>query len=530
MKRIIGQTLAGAQQPEAWSSCATFVLGFGPLVLLFTLTPAMVHLPACYALAVVCAVLATFLLRAQSRLSRGATFGSSEAGARSEIANQNEICRPILPGREALLSILHRELTPSLPPTLLGVIRIANYDRMAAFEVAVSDRFLDAFYQRLQVALGKTRRLTLVDRNCFAIWFSGAGELEAAKAELQALGYALTQQFRDDAFAIEPELEIGSAATGPQPESPQELISRALASLTKPGARGSAIGAASKVLMTDQRRRFALEQDLRQAIGNGELALEYQPFIDTAKMRVSGAEALLRWSHPQLGLISPLEFIPIIEDTGLMQDVGTWVINSACRQLREWSGLGDADFKMAINLSTQQLQNPELKNIIERTVQNHGLDPSSIEFELTETAAMEDSALTLQLFSGLREAGFGLSIDDFGSGYSSLSYLKNLPFSKLKIDREFVSYVDQSNASRAICKALLELTSGLGISALAEGVGRREEVEALNSMGCNSFQGFYFARPLEPVAFAEMMSNSDWLAELCSPVASMRSELKRRLS
>ena len=136
----------------------------------------------------------------------------------------------------------------------------------------------------------------------------------------------------------------------------------------------------------------------------------------------------------------------------------------------------------------------------------------------------------MQLFSGLREAGFGLSIDDFGSGYSSLSYLKNLPFSKLKIDREFVSYVDQSNASRAICKALLELTSGLGISALAEGVERREEVEALNSMGCNSFQGFYFARPLEPVAFAEMMSNSDWLAELCSPVASMRSELKRRLS
>lgn len=530
MKRMIDQTLTGAKQPETWWIWAAFALGFGPLALLFALTPAVVPLTACYALAVICVVLATLLLRAQSSLSARNNSDASNAQADAQSSPESISSQSSVAKRETLLSILNRELTPTRPPTLLGIIRITNYDRMAAFDVAVADHFLEAFYQRLQVALGKTQRFSLVDRNCFAIWFSGSDGLEAAKVELQALAYALTQQIRGDGFAIEPELEIGSAASGQPTESPPELISRALASLTKTGVRGGTTGTASKGSITDLRRGFALEQGLRQAIGNGEFALEYQPFIDTAQMRVTGAEALLRWTHPQLGDISPLEFVPILEESGLMQDVGTWVMNTACRQLREWRALGHADFKMAINLSAQQLQNPELKNIIERTVHNHGLDPSSIEFELTETAAMEDTALTLKLFSGLREAGFGLAIDDFGSGYSSLSYLKNLPFSKLKIDREFVSHVDESSASRAICKALLELASGLGISALAEGVERREEVEALNQMGCNSYQGFYFSQPVDSIAFAKMISDTNWVAEICSPVASMRNELKRRLS
>lgn len=530
MKSLIGKISAGAKQRDAWFTGMTFAFGFGPLALLFSFAPAEVYRPACFALAIICAVLATCLLTAQQRLSRGGFSGAVKTKAGFETPARNDICGPGLRGREALLSILSRELTATRPPTLLGIIRITNYDRMAAFDVAVADRFLEAFYQRLQDALGKTRQMALVDRHSFAIWFGGPGDLEAAKAELQALGYALTQQIREDAFAIEPELEIGSAASGKQAETPPELISRALASLTKHGAQGGGTGSDSKGSMTDLRRRFSLEQDLRHAIGNGELALEYQPFIDTAQVRITGAEALLRWSHPQLGAISPIEFIPILEESGLMEDVGTWVLNTACRQLREWRSLGHADFKMAINLSARQLQNPQLKNIIERTVQNHGLDAASIELELTETAAMEDSDLTLQLFGGLRDAGFGLAIDDFGSGYSSLSYLKNLPFSKLKIDREFVSHVDQSSASRAICKALLELTSGLGISALAEGVERREEVETLNLLGCTSFQGFYFARPLKPDAFAAKLSDSDWLATICSPVASMRSELERRLS
>ena len=530
MKRLISRTSDGSQKAEALWFCALFTLGFVPLALIFAFAPSGVYLPACYVLAAVCVGLAIFLFRDKSAYLANKLFASSavKTGAEPKAAGQNSLTG--FSGQETLLSILAEELTPALPPTLLGIIRISNYDRMAAIDVAVADRVLSAFHQRLQNALGKTRRLARVERNCFAIWFGGPGDLHAAKAELQALSYALTQQIRGDAFTIEPELEVGSAATSQQAEPPAELISRALASLAKPGVRGGVLDPVSEGSRTDLRRRFALEQDLHRAIGNGELTLHYQPFIDTSEMRVTGAEALLRWSHPELGAISPGEFIPILEESGLMQDVGIWVLNTACRQLREWRGAGSSDFKMAINLSARQLQNPDLKNMIGRTVYNHGLSPSSIELELTETAAMEDSALTLELFSSLREAGFSLAIDDFGSGYSSLSYLKNLPFSKLKIDREFVSYVDQSSASRAICKALLELASGLGISAIAEGVERREEVDALARMGCTSFQGYYFAKPMDAASFAEMTSNSDWLAELCSPAAAMSNELKRRYS
>ncbi|WP_084396614.1 putative bifunctional diguanylate cyclase/phosphodiesterase [Henriciella aquimarina] len=527
MKRLIGQISAGARQPENWRSCTVFAVAFGALALLLVPMPQAAHQVAAYALAAISALLITLLLRSRSRFL-GAQMANASAQKPHAPSDEDAPSAPGLAGRETLVSVLSRELTPALSPTLLGVIRIANYDRMAAFDVAVADRFLNAFHQRLETALGKTRYLARVERNCFAIWFGGPGDLQTAKAELQALAYALTQQIRGDAFAIEPELETGYAETSEEPETPAELISRALASLARPGGQAGASGApGSRQPMTDMRRRFALEQDLRQAIGKGELALHYQPFIDTAGMRVSGAEALLRWSHPQLGAVSPAEFVPILEETGLMQDVGVWVLNTACRQLREWRTAGHTDFRMAINLSARQLQNPDLKTVIERTVKNHGLAPSNIELELTETAAMEDSALTLKLFRSLREAGFSLAIDDFGAGYSSLSYLKNLPFTKLKIDREFVSHVDQSSESRAICKALLELASGLGISALAEGVERREEVDTLALMGCTSFQGFYFARPMDAAAFTRMTTDPDWVAAACSPAAEMQGELKR---
>ncbi len=529
MNRLVQQLRSLWVRPGAGAVFAAFVLGFAPLAVMLSLSPDEVRLWACYVLSAICALLATLLLRTPAQSWTGTISGTPNIDKPLEPANENELDRSALPGRKALLLILSKDLTPDLGPALLGVIRIANYDRMAAFDVSVADRFLAAFHERLGAALGKSRRVAWVERNCFAVWFGRHATVAGAQAELKALSYALTQSICDERFTIEPELEIGSAETGRTPESPQELLSRALASLAKPEASRSAGGGVPQVF-PDLRRRFALEQDLRHAIGNGELELHYQPFIDTASCRVTGAEALLRWKHPRLGAISPLEFVPILEETGLMDDVGVWVLHTACRQLREWRVAGQADFRMAINLSAKQLRNPALKTIIERTVQNHNLSPGDIELELTETAAMEDSGRTLKLFRELRSAGFGLAIDDFGSGYSSFSYLKNLPFSKLKIDREFVSRVDQRNVSRAICKALLELSSGLGISVLAEGVERREEVEALHHMGCTLFQGFYFAKGMDPALFTQTTSDAGWLAKISASTMPMQNNLKARVS
>lgn len=529
MRGLVQQLRAVFARPGAGALFAALVLGFAPLAVLLALSPSEVRLLACYGLAAICALLSTILLQRSSRSGSETSAGDRGMATVPEAANENERGSRAMPGRKALLAILSNDLTTDHEPALLGVIRIANYDRMAAFDVAVADRFLAAFHQRLGAALGKARQLAQVERNCFAIWFGGHATVAGAQSELQALGYALTQHIREDEFTIEPELEIGSAETGRASESPMELLSRALASLAKPAASGAA-GDGARQASIDLRRRFALEQDLRHAIGNGELELHYQPFVDTAACRVTGAEALLRWTHPRLGAISPLEFVPILEDTGLMHEVGIWVLNTACRQLRKWRNAGQSDFRMAINLSAKQLRNPGLRSIIERTVQNHNLSPADIELELTETAAMEDAELTLRLFRGLREAGFGLAIDDFGSGYSNLSYLKNLPFSKLKIDREFVSRVDERGPSRAICKALLELASGLGISVLAEGAERREEVEALHRMGCTQFQGFYFARGMSRSEFAQTTTDADWLARISAATAPTNISLKARVS
>jgi EAL domain-containing protein (putative c-di-GMP-specific phosphodiesterase class I) len=253
-----------------------------------------------------------------------------------------------------------------------------------------------------------------------------------------------------------------------------------------------------------------MEQGLRQAIGREQLLMHYQPVVDLSLGKVIGAEALLRWRHPKLGLVPPTEFIPILEESGMMEEVGLWVLNTACREVAAWEDSGLKGLKMAVNLSARQLVDPNLNAVILRTLERHRLAPKSLELELTETAAMEDAERTRALFGDLLDMGVSVAIDDFGSGYSSLSYLKKLPFSKLKIDREFVTDVDSRPDSQAICRALVELARGLGIAVLAEGVETRAEVETLTALGCSIFQGFYFARPLPAADFIRTVTDPEW--------------------
>jgi EAL domain-containing protein (putative c-di-GMP-specific phosphodiesterase class I) len=186
--------------------------------------------------------------------------------------------------------------------------------------------------------------------------------------------------------------------------------------------------------------------------------------------------------------------------------------------------------KMAVNLSARQARDPDLKGVIVNTLERHGLAPEVLEIELTETATMEDALRMRSLFSELRHLGVGVAIDDFGTGYSSLSYLKNLPFSKLKIDREFVEAIQERRDSQAICTALVELARGLGITVMAEGVETRAEAETLVGLGCSTFQGFYFARPMNAEAFYMTVTNPEWLAMLGSPVHREIADLGRRIS
>ncbi|HEY5072129.1 MAG TPA: EAL domain-containing protein [Caulobacteraceae bacterium] len=436
-----------------------------------------------------------------------------------------------LPTRDTFLSMLNlREREPSRVG-VLGVVRFVDYDRLAAFDQAAADAILGAFAARLATAIEKGRPLGQVDRDCFALWFDEIENPAAAASELQALAYVVGQDLAAGELRVTPEVTVGAAVFPHDAADPASLLTRAYAALPKPGRPGAAkVALFSSETAAAARDRFALEQSLRHAIGRDELFLHFQPVVDLAEPRVVGAEALLRWRHPDRGLVSPGEFIPVLEQSGMMEEFGLWVLNAACREARSWERAGLVGMKMAVNLSARQLRQGPLLRMVVHTLERHGLQPEALELELTESAALVDDEDTRALLAGLRSLGVSVAIDDFGTGYSSLSNLRKLPFSKLKIDREFVASVDENRDNHAICSSLVELARGLDITILAEGAETLEEVETLRGLGCSMFQGFFFSRPLTADDFTKTVGDPEWLALLSSPVHREIASLNTRVA
>ena len=241
--------------------------------------------------------------------------------------------------------------------------------------------------------------------------------------------------------------------------------------------------------------QLSLQNDLRGAVALGQLALHYQPKVDGRRRRITGAEALLRWTHPQRGIVSPAVFIPIAERFGLINELGNWVINEACRQMREWAQNG-VHLRVAINLSVHQLRQDDLVAKIHQALARHMIEPSQLLCEITESVAMEDIKGTQRAFEGLQDIGVYLSIDDFGTGYSSLSYLRKLRVQQLKIDRSFVNDLETSADARAVVDAVIRLAHALGLRVVGEGVETQAQCDVLLQLGCDELQGYFFAKPM----------------------------------
>lgn len=416
--------------------------------------------------------------------------------------------------REPFLAAIAADIEMGALAGMVGVVRFADYDRLAAFDQEAADAALTLFARRFEDAMGASRPIAQIDRDTFGAWYHSDHETGQAADELKAVGYVLGQDLLVGGRPVKPEIRLAGALYPRDGDAAQVLLTRAGAALAAGPHHGDGPAFYSPQSSSAAQERFTLEQDLRRAIDRDQFLLHFQPVVDLADGRVVGAEALLRWRHPELGFVPPAAFIPRAEEAGLMNEIGLWVLNAACREAGVWREQGLTDLKMAVNLSARQLQDPELSSIILRTLERHGLSAQNLELELTETAAMEDSARTRELFHQLRSLGVGVAIDDFGSGYSSLSYVKNLPFSKLKIDREFVMAVDERRDSRAICAALVELARGLDITVLAEGVESGGEVDTLRELGCSMFQGFFFARPIIASSFIDTVTDPRWLARL----------------
>jgi EAL domain-containing protein (putative c-di-GMP-specific phosphodiesterase class I) len=256
----------------------------------------------------------------------------------------------------------------------------------------------------------------------------------------------------------------------------------------------------------DTLRALTLENALRRALEREQLHLCYQPQVELERGLITGAEALLRWEHPELGSVSPTEFIPVAESCGLILPMGEWVIREATRQIRQWMAQGLGPVKVAVNLSSVQFRHLELPQLIGQIVEQAGIDPALLELELTEGMAMLEPQRAIETMRELHRRGLQLAMDDFGTGYSSLSYLKKFPVYKLKIDQSFVRDLTEDPEDRAIVAAIISMATSLGLQTLAEGVETQGQLDILRQQGCREAQGWLFGRPQRAPEFAALLA------------------------
>jgi len=255
-------------------------------------------------------------------------------------------------------------------------------------------------------------------------------------------------------------------------------------------------------------RKVALEKQLRSAIGNQQFSLRFQPQVNLKSGKIVGVEALLQWVHPQLGSISPGEFIPLAEEIGLINDIGEWVLRTACAQAKTWNDNGYTDLAMSVNLSAIQFKSMEIVSTIKKILMETQLDPKFLKLEITEGSVMENAKENIDKLGELKDIGVRISIDDFGTGYSSLNYLKLLPIDDLKIDKSFIRDIMEDQNDLAIAKAIIDLGRSLNLNVIAEGVECRDQLEILLQNNCEEAQGYYFSKPITAYQFEQMFMES----------------------
>jgi len=362
---------------------------------------------------------------------------------------------------------------------------------------AGGDRLLTAVAQRLGAAVREGDLVARLDGGDFAVLSASVETAEDVDALARRLVEAVGRPFMISGHEVTVRASIGIAVFPDDAGSVEQLLNNAGAAqraVHEAGGDGYRFYAAE--LNARLHARVALEADLRHALGRDQLVLHYQPKIDVATGCVRGLEALLRWQHPERGQVSPVDFIPVAEETGLIVPIGEWVLRTACRQVRAWADAGLPALPVAVNLSARQFQQEGLVDMVRDALAEARVDARLLELEVTESLLMEDTARTVRTLERLRGQGITIALDDFGTGYSSLSYLKRFPVDTIKIDKSFVRDVATDAQSGAIATAIVTLAHSLGKDVVAEGVETREQLESLAARGCDAVQGFLFSRPV----------------------------------
>jgi diguanylate cyclase (GGDEF)-like protein len=365
------------------------------------------------------------------------------------------------------------------------------------FSYQIGDQLLLALSDRLRSHSGRLGALARLGGDQFALVQADIEQPYEAAQLAQTILDSLEEAFTLDQQQVRLRATIGITLFPEDGDSTEKLLQKAEQTMTLAKSRSrNRYQFYIASVDSEMRRRRELEKDLREALALNQLHLVYQPQIDYRDHRVVGVEALLRWQHPQHGFVPPDLFIPLAEQNGTIIAIGEWVLDQACRQLREWHDLGFNHLRMAVNLSTVQLHHTELPRVVNNLLQVYRLPVRSLELEVTETGLMEDIGTAAAHLLSLRRSGALIAIDDFGTGYSSLSYLKSLPLDKIKIDKSFVQDLLEDEDDATIVRAIIQLGKSLGMQVIAEGVETREQEAYIIAQGCNEGQGYLYSKPL----------------------------------
>jgi EAL domain-containing protein (putative c-di-GMP-specific phosphodiesterase class I) len=264
----------------------------------------------------------------------------------------------------------------------------------------------------------------------------------------------------------------------------------------------------SKAVKSQSVEQLTLEAALRRALERDQFFLNYQPKVDLASGQITGVEALLRWTHPDLGVVSPTQFIPLAEETGLIVPIGRWVLKQACAQNMAWQRHGLLPVSMAVNLSPRQFADKQLLHDIDEALAASGMSPTRLQLEVTESMVMRNVPRAIKTLAAIQSRGIRLAIDDFGTGYSSMSLMKQFPIDTIKIDRSFVRDLPEDSEDRAIAEAIIRMGKALGMTVVAEGVETIEQHAFLRHHGCDEMQGYLFSKPLSPGKMAELLQST----------------------
>jgi diguanylate cyclase (GGDEF)-like protein len=391
-----------------------------------------------------------------------------------------------------------------------GSVYVLDVDRFRrinnCFGHKVGDALICQIGQRLQECVPEEGMVARIASDEFAVYLDMGASKEDARAAAEEIRRAFVKPFVQGPQEFQVSVSIGIAALSRDgADAPELLINAETAMFRAKNLGGNNCQFYASEMGAAAGAQLVLENALRRAVERKELLLEYQPSLDIATGTLNGVEALVRWQHPELGRLEPEAFIPLADESGLIMEIGKWVLQGACRQAKAWHDAGNPGLTMAVNVSAVQFWKPGLVQIVADVLAQTGLDPQCLELEITESALMRDAEATIATLHALRDMKVRISVDDFGTGYSSLSYLKRFPIDILKIDKSFSCDVIRDVESAAIVQAISALARSLGLVIIAEGVETDEQLEFFRRQQCDRVQGFVFSAPRAPEEITAML-------------------------